>query len=345
MRHTFWSGLFRLVQPLRRPLRKELLRFLTSTESASATPFDVYFAHRLLARRQPTPDEWKRWEAEAEAGRLDPDELVARIADPLAPLVRELKLDGYSLFVDRRDPLVGAPLAATLKHEPHVTAHFRQAIQPDSVVLDVGANMGWFTLLAAHLAPRGRIIAVEAHLGNVRLIDQSKAANGFSHVEIWPIAASERSELLTFAAPNSNGFVTAADDLHPSNARRVPAFALDELLRDADRLDLVKIDIEGFEPYAVRGFVEALSRFRPVVFTEFHPWIMRSREPDLADRYLRFWRDLGYALAIIEASGELREDQSDSQIWAHWSDLNARAGSAAGVHHLDLIAQPRERGA
>ncbi len=340
MRHPFWSGLFRLLQPVRRPLRQALLKFLKSTESAAATTFDVYFAHRLLAQRQPTPDEWRRWEAEAEAGRLSLDELVTQIPDPRAPLVRRLQLDGYVMFIDPRDPLVGAPLAATREYEPQITQRFKQALAPDSVVLDVGANMGWFTLLAAHLAPRGRIIAVEAHLGNVRLIEQSKAANGFGHIEIWPIAASGRSELLTFAAPNSNGYVTAADDPNPPTARRVPAFALDELLRAADRLDLVKIDIEGFEPYAVRGFVEALRRFRPVVFTEFHPWIMRSREPDLADRYLGFWRDLGYALTIIEASGALREDQSDAQIWAFWSDLNARAGSAAGEHHLDLIARP-----
>lgn len=340
MRHTIWSVVFRLIQPLRRPLRSALLNFLRSTESASATTFDVYFAHRLLVHRQPTAEEWRRWEAEAETGQLSLDELVARTSDPRAPLVRELKLDGYVMFVDPRDPLVGAGLAATLEYEPQITAHFRRALAPDSVVLDVGANMGWFTLLAAHLAPRGRIIAVEAHLGNVRLVEQSMTANGFAHIEIWPIAASERAELLTFAAPNSNGYVTAADDPNPPTARRVPAFALDDLLRTTERLDLVKIDIEGFEPYAVRGFAEALRRFRPMVFTEFHPWIMRSREPDLAQRYLNFWRDLGYALTIIEANGELREDQSDAQIWAHWSDLNARAGSAAGVHHLDLIARP-----
>ncbi len=340
MRQTFWSGMYRLVQPLRRPLRKALLSFLRSTESSAATMFDIYFAHRLLADRQPTSEEWRQWEAEAETGQLSLEDLAVRASNPHAPLVRELKLDGYVMYIDPRDPLVGAPLAATREYEPQITELFKQALAPDSVVLDVGANMGWFTLLAARLAPRGRIIAVEAYLGNVSLIEQSKAANGFAHIEIWPIAASERAELLTFAAPNSNGYVTAADDPNPPTARRVPAFALDDLLKTTERLDLVKIDIEGFEPYAVRGFAAALRRFRPVVFTEFHPWIMRAREPDLAQGYLNFWRDLGYRLTIIETSGELREDQSDTQIWAYWSDLNARAGSAAGEHHLDLIARP-----
>ena len=337
---TFWATALRVFGPLRRPIRRSLLRFLQATESATATSFDVYFAHRLLADRALTPEEWSTWEADIEANRVSFVELVLRASDSRMSLTRQLQLDGYVLVVNAADPSTGRQIAETHTFEPHVTEHFRQAVAPDSTVLDVGANMGWFTLLAARLAPRGRVIAVEAHPANVDLIRQSVAANGFTQVEIWPIAAAERSGLLTFAMPDSNGYVTAADDPNPPTARRVPAIALDELLQTAERLDVVKLDIEGFEPYAVRGLARALRRFRPIVFTEFHPWIMRSREPGLAEGYLRFWRDLGYALSVILPDVGLLDNQSDAQIWACWTDVNARAGATDGRHHLDLLARP-----
>lgn len=339
----FWSSIFRLASPFRRALRGGVLRFFRSTAAATATVFDVYFAYRLLADRKPTADELARWEAEVDAGALSRASLVDRLVDHPRASETVLDLGGYVMSVDAADPMIGRSLAVTRQLEPNVTAEFRRWIRPDSAVLDIGANMGWFTLLAAHLAPQGHVIAVEAHPGNVRLIETSVAANAFAHVDVWPVAADERNGLVDFATSNSNGYIPKAGRPVESIIRRVPGVALDALLADVDRLDVVKIDIEGFEPYALRGMQIALERWRPVIFCEFHPWIMRVREPDLADRYLQFLRGLGYRLDIITVDSGVLADQTDAQIWDHWRDVNARVGSTDGIHHLDLLARPASR--
>lgn len=339
---TVWPAIFKILSPVRKLARHALLAFLRATESGTPTLFDVYFAHRLAGRPEPTSAEWPRWEADVDAGRLDFKALQQRIT-PVADIgsaLQRLELDGYAMVIDADDPALGRAHTFAPDVEPHVTAQFRRYIRPDSTVLDIGANMGWYTLLAAKLAPRGRVIAVEAHPGNVRLIERSLAINAFDHVEIWPVAASDRPGLLAFATPNSNGYVPKEMDVNAGGVRRVPAVALDALLEQADNLDLVKIDIEGFEPYALRGMRAALQRWRPVVLCEFHPWILRVREPDLGDQYLSFLRGLDYRLGIVTTDAGVLEDCSDERIWAHWKEVNARGGSADGEHHLDLIALP-----
>ncbi len=339
---TFWPTVFRFLSPVRKLARRALLAFLRATESGTPTLFDVYFAHRLAGRSEPTPTEWPGWEADVDAGRLDFKALRQRIA-PVAGAgssLQRLELDGYVMLIDADDPALGRAHTYTPDIEPHVSAQFRRYVRPDSTVLDIGANMGWYTLLAAKLAPRGRVIAVEAHPGNVRLIEQSLAINTFDNVEIWPVAASDRPGLLAFATFNSNGFVPKEMDVNAPGVKRVPAVALDALLEQVDRLDLVKIDIEGFEPYALRGMRAALQKWRPVVLCEFHPWILRVREPDLGDQYLRFWRELGYRLGILTLDAGVLEDCSDEQIWAHWRDANVKQGFTDGEFHLDLIALP-----
>ncbi len=338
----FWPTVFKILSPVRTLARRALLAFLRATESGTPTLFDVYFAHRLAGRPEPRPTEWPRWEAEVNAGGLDFATLMKRMAptsDGQASL-RRLELDGYVMVIDADDPALGRAHTYAADIEPHVTAQFRRFVRPDSTVLDIGANMGWYTLLAAKLAPRGRVIAVEAHPGNVRLIEQSLAINAFNNVEIWPVAASDRPGLLAFATFNSNGFVPKEMDVNAPGVKRVPALALDALLEQVDRLDLVKIDIEGFEPYALRGMIGALQKWRPVVLCEFHPWILRVREPDLGDQYLRFWRELGYRLGILTIDSGVLEDRSDEQIWAHWREANVRHGFTEGEYHLDLIALP-----
>lgn len=338
-----WPSLFALARPIRGALRQGALAFFRSTAAATATIFDVYFAYRLLADREPTPGELAQWQVEVDGGRVSRAALVDRLTGPARAGETVLDLGGYVMSVDADDPMIGRSLALTRQLEPNVTTEFRRWITPDSAVLDIGANMGWFTLLAAHLAPHGHVIAVEAHPGNVRLIETSVAANAFAHVDIWPVAAVEQTGLVDFATANSNGYIPKAGRPVESIIRRVPGVALDALLADVARLDVVKIDIEGFEPYALRGMRTALERWRPVIFCEFHPWIMRVREPDLADRYLQFLRDLGYRLDLITRDTGVLADQTDGQIWDHWRVVNAQMGSADGIHHLDLLARPAAR--
>ncbi len=125
---------------------------------------------------------------------------------------------GAKMTVDTRDSLLAPWLLLDGLWEAHVTGWFSQVLRPGDVVVDVGANVGYFTLLGAHLVgERGRVIAVEAHPTLVDVLRRNVAMNGVhDRVTVWHRAAWSEAATLAFharvhyAANSSVGSVGAA---------------------------------------------------------------------------------------------------------------------------------------
>ena len=140
-----------------------LLEQIRRFEDGQATALDVHYCYRLLLRRQPDPTGWTNNLALIRQG-VPPETFVenflgsaeyqARAKSDRSTLVQ---LEGYAMFVAREDQLIGRFIAATKTYEPHVTKTVRRVLGPDDVFLDIGANMGWFTLLAANITRHGRL--------------------------------------------------------------------------------------------------------------------------------------------------------------------------------------------
>ena len=136
-------------------------------------------------------------------------------------------------------------------------------------VCDVGANIGYYTLLFERLVgPEGKVVAIEPEPDNLAQLRRLVEVNGFTNVEILPVAAGEApGEVLL--ERGLNGLVR----LEGNYDLRVPVIAIDAL---ADRAcDVVKIDIEGFEGQALAGMRETIARRAPRLFVEVHPGMLR----------------------------------------------------------------------
>ncbi|HEY0180347.1 MAG TPA: FkbM family methyltransferase [Dokdonella sp.] len=253
---------------------------------------------------------------------------------------------GHALYAYASDVHVGAPVLAGREHDAHVQAVLRERLRPGDTMLDVGANVGVMTMLAARcVGPRGRVVAVEPIARNRVLLERAAQANGFGWVETVAAAASDRAgEIVLRTHPTTSNAArpAAAGErlLDASGAdARVPAVALDDVLGALERLDLVKIDAEGMEPLVVRGLARTLERFRPVLVSEFHPWAIEraAGEPPLdgVRRLLRLYPEA----AVLHRDGT-RERLADADALLElWRREDARAGGG-GRLHLDLLFAP-----
>jgi FkbM family methyltransferase len=251
--------------------------------------------------------------------------------------------DGYTHFAFANDTAMGAPLLAGRVHEPHVESVLRERLRDGDVMLDVGANIGLMTMLAASLVgARGRVIAVEPIPLNRALIARSAQASGFGQVEVIGAAASDRSgtiELRTHpTTSNSSTPAAAGERLRAADGRtiKVPAVVLDEALAELDRLDVVKIDIEGMEPCALRGLERTLTRFRPLLLSEFHPWAIERASRSAPVEYLVWLRRFYPAITILHRDGTRERCVEPEAVMAAWEEANAAAGMD-GRLHLDLL--------
>ncbi len=313
------------------------------TFPAVATASDVYHCFRLILGRNPNHEEWEGHAANV--GR-DLTEVVANYVNSLEfdrrglrapprsgrPLIAER--DGWRMYADPADDAVGRHVLFG-EYEPAVAAQFHEVVKPGMNVVDIGANIGFFTLLAAHLTgPSGQVFAVEPNPANVRLIEASRLLNRFVHVTVWQAAAADRTGLKVLNTFHSNG-TTADPSGDPDrlwDATTVACLRLDDVL-PGDPVHLVKADVEGAEYTALRGCERMLRRWRPVIVSEFSPGQLPGISGVTGPDYLSWLIALGYRLAILHEAGPPQEAGIDV-------GLVMAAFANRGADHIDIVARP-----
>ncbi len=256
---------------------------------------------------------------------------------------QRIECEHYALFAYPSDLHIGAPIIQGIEHEPHVASVLRERLCRGDIVLDIGANIGNFTMLAAsRVGSGGRVIAVEPIARNRQLIARAAHSNGFSQVEIISGAASDEAgtiELRTHPETSNAATLAASGErLRDEQGKlvSVPTLALDDQLADLDRLNLIKIDVEGMEPLAMRGLERTLTRLRPALLSEFHPWAIERATKTVAVDYLDWLRRFYPAITILHRDGRRERCIEPESVMQAWRDVNQRAGLGDRMH-LDLL--------
>jgi FkbM family methyltransferase len=184
-------------------------------------------------------------------------------------------------------------------YEPVVTAVIRHTLRPGGVFFDIGANIGFFTLLAARcVAPSGCVHAFEPNAACRRMLCASLRCNGVTNVHVSDEACmrSTGSFRLIAAAEGSLGTARVVSDVSGQGGERVSGIALDDFIRERriSRIDLLKMDIEGGENAALEGMRETLeSGVVDKLLIEFHPCMLGGA--DEVERLRQTITGCGYA--------------------------------------------------
>jgi FkbM family methyltransferase len=242
---------------------------------------------------------------------------------------------------DRRDVSVVEHLHYTRGHwEPHVVAVLERLVQPDWTCLDVGANIGAHTLVLAELA--AEVVAFEANPAAYRYLLRN--VRDCANVSVVQGAVWDEEGFVNIAASREFagcGFVTSDASLDGSDAglviggrqisftfrvHRVPTVRLDDWAEGRERINLIKIDVEGAEERVLAGAQEMLARHRPILVTEYSPGAAQTVGAD-PHAYLRALQDLYGSISAIEPDGSLSPIGNSSELETRiaagrgWEDL------------------------
>jgi FkbM family methyltransferase len=190
---------------------------------------------------------------------------------------RRLMLPDKLIIWARLSDTQGALLYVYGTTEFYGTSLVRRLIQNGDTVIDVGANLEEYTLLAAkHVGRKGRVLAFEPNPGTCELLSRSVTANGFDNVTLCRVALSDvtgHAYLENSNAANS-GLARLApqmtDESRNSPMLEVQRDRLDAIIEreHITHVAFVKLDVEGFEPAVLRGAERLLARDKPFVFWE-----------------------------------------------------------------------------
>jgi FkbM family methyltransferase len=177
-------------------------------------------------------------------------------------------LHSILMIVDSTDLIITPQLVVYRQWEPELTQLFWNSCRPDTVFVDIGANVGYFTLLAGskiHAGGTGRVIAIEPNPECCALIERSRIINwsmcdialhkvavGAEKGEVWLSSPADR-------AANAHLSTTGAD-AEGDRKFKVPLEPLDALIPDDRAVDIMKIDVEGHEFSVFQGAHRVIER-------------------------------------------------------------------------------------
>ena len=241
------------------------------------------------------------------AAGVSPDATFLRLAETLDPdRVVEGDTEIGMMWVHRDDPFISGSILANRTWKPDVASLLRSRLRPGMAFVDVGAHVGYFSLLAAGLVgDEGRVVAVEADPANAAIARANLWRRTTRTAQVLPIVAySETGHVLLASSPDvpTNGYVT--QDADEPGVRLVPCARLDDVL-DLDTVDVVKIDAEGSDHHVVRGMAETLGRsVDPLVVVEIFLAERALGEERPVD-ILASYREMGFTHSLLDAAGEL----------------------------------------
>jgi FkbM family methyltransferase len=319
--------------------------------SKYVTEADVRHAYRLLLGREPDPTGLASHMRLA-GGKLLPDELArefmaseefrARFGESE---MHPVQMDGYVVYVSTSDSDVSVAVQQRHGYEPYVESKLRSVLNAGDTFVDIGANIGYFTALAAHLVgPEGRVIAWEPLDKNVQLIYATAWENGFRNVIVYPFAASSEVRLVPMiSSPLSSNAGIRRGEIGSTRTRIIAQTQrLDDQLAYLDRLDVIKLDIEGHEIHAWRGAEGLLSAHRPHVLTEFHPRCIRSNTDIEPTDYLQILFNYAPQIEILHRNRKNAICSTPEDVMREWAIADEEFGLDGGMH-IDLYLNPGSR--
>ena len=219
--------------------------------------------------------------------------LIDHLRSPL-----EIATTGGKLMVDTSD-VVGRVLTASGVWEPHVTEAFRARFGAADICIDIGAHVGYYTLLASKLVgPRGHVYAFEPSPGVYRALEQNLGRNEATNVTALNVAAGADGgpgvlyELEAGSSGNSSLSPRLLDSPHAGTADEYVSVEVDICAVDTrvpddgfGRVRMIKVDVEGYEVEALRGVERILAVGAPVaVIVELSPeWSLEDPAPFVED--------------------------------------------------------------
>ena len=253
-----------------------------------------------------------------------------------------LEINGMWMQVHRHDNAVTHSLLNFATYEPFETALLTGLLRPGDVFVDIGANIGYYTLLAARaVGPTGRVVALEPGHENLRLLRSNVAANSLTNVSVLALAAGDHTGTLPlFESPTNMGDhrLYAVDQRDHYD---VAVIRLDDQLQQMALVpNVVKIDIQGYEFQAMNGLSTMLAIVdRCVVCSEFWSDGLRSGGSTDPSRYLAFFVDMGFELYDIdEANATLHPLAGDTLATFASADRETNILAVKGLNRAALLA-------
>ena len=226
-----------------------------------------------------------------------------------------VEIEGRKMFTQNND---GLALSVFKIYEPNQTKIVKKYVHEGDVVIDVGAHVGYYTLLMAQLVGKnGKVYSFEPDPINFELLKKSVEINGFENVVLIQKAVSDTTEKIKLFLGDNDSAINRIYDAKLGDAKKsidVESVTIDEYFKENDKLfNFIKIDSEGSEAKIINGMEKFLTKNRKLIMmTEFFPFLIK-KSGDEPKQYLKSLENSGFELYnILDDNKETNKINSES---------------------------------
>lgn len=240
---------------------------------------------------------------------------------------------GSKMFINSDDTGVSTALFGAGVYEPFTTGIIKGLVAPGTHFVDIGANVGYYTLIAARQAgKRGHIYAFEPDPYNYDLLQRNVEVNHYENVTPARLGLSNKKGRATLYLQKDNLGAHSLSNHHLRTDRSVEiaTATVDELFGEG-RVDVIKMDVEGAEGLVLEGARQVLKKQKPTIVMEYAPYLITGMGGDPWD-ILGQIRGLGYQIRAIDDVRETVKEQSIAEI--------RKKFEACGDSYFNLLLKP-----
>lgn len=209
--------------------------------------------------------------------------------------------EGRIVF-DKDDPVMAGAISLG-EYEPETVVFFRSCLKKGMTVIDIGANLGYFTVIAAgQVGPAGKVFSYEPDPRNFNLLKKNIVTNGFKNVRAILVALSDCPGTRKLFFGDNQTTHSFGDKKGTGQSESVITNTLDNSLKtlDCSKIDVIKMDIEGAEPLALEGMRETIAGNPAlIIIFEFHPKAIKRLNHSPLE-FLERFKELGFSLSLID---------------------------------------------
>lgn len=189
----------------------------------------------------------------------------------------KMMVDGNRFYLDKDDSMRLSILGI---YEPTTVKYFQQAVKPGAIVLDIGAHIGYYTLMAAkRVGKKGKVYAFEPSKDNLILLNKNIRINKFNNVILVNKAVANSNKKSKFFINSMSTGMHSLVDIGYKGKKNimVDVVSLDNFFgNNPPPVSVIKMDIEGGEYSALEGMKKILKSKNLSLFIEFSPFSIRK---------------------------------------------------------------------
>ena len=349
----------KFAQPAGLPIQQVNQELVTPRASIAYTDEEIIGTYRVMTGHPITPADFelcKKYRPILPRFLLILDDTIANLEVPPLHTIDTFPIklrNDMTIFGYKSDRFIAEALAQQGIWEPYMEKLMRKLIKPGDTVIDIGANIGYFTAVFAEcVGKNGSVIAFEPLPPLAQLIERCKMFNTLPQITVYPYALSDRTEnMLIKINPISPGVSHSVDAATAQECERkipdtiatVKAISLDAILKTSlQRLDFIKIDVEGMEDLVFKGAEQHIRKFLPIIVWEFSPHLYAKRKVS-AEQLLQYFEQMGYVFGIVPDLAPLPNPLNTIRLRPLSSRQIINALSQRQLQQLDLVMCHKER--